>query len=210
MAEQIKDIDEENRKEAKEIEHEAKAVKKSSFANVPTAFKISGLLFIFLKYNEITRNNGNLSELWIYIIIVGVVWYFLGMDYKMNSTGILTPKQAYDKLREEIAIMYKDGRIKANQKVIISPVQNIGTHESIPTYYIFSVVIMSSEGDRFKYKGIVYAKGEMQGIACLTKESTEIRGDETQHTKSIVPSFVKNAEKYPTLKGLFGLGGNKM
>lgn len=208
MAE-IKDIDAEKKKEQEEIRLEAKATRKSSFANVPLFGKILGVLFIYLKFNEIQSRQGNLSELWIYLIVVGVVWYFWGMDAKATTDHILSPKEAYDCLRKEISIMMKDGRIKYNQKAIITPVQNLQTHESIPTYYIFSVQLYSNDAGVQKYKAMVSAKGETIGFVYMVKAPVEIRGDEAEHTKSIVPKFVKDSEKYPALKGLFGLGPNK-
>lgn len=209
MAEQIKNIDVEQKKEEKENEQKAKATRTSSFANVPIAFKILGFLFLFLKYNEITQRKGNISEMWIYIIMVGVVWYFLGMDYIQQRTGILSPKEAYDCLRSEVNIMKKDGRIKYNQKIVINPVQNLATHEAIPTYYIFSVILYSNDAGVMKYKAMVSAKGETMGFVYMVKSTTEERGDGAEHTKSIVPKFVKDADKYPALKGLFGLGDRR-
>jgi hypothetical protein len=201
----IKNLDDEKKKEQEQEENKAKAIRKSSFANVPLWGKILGVVFLFLKYNDISRRNGNLSEMWVYVIIVGIAWYFLGMDYKMQQAQILTPKEAYDCLRKELATMQKDGRIKYNEKIVINPIQNLGSHDAIPTYYIFSTIIYSNSGIK-KYKSLVYAKGETMGFVMMIEIPVKERGDGAEHTKMILPNIVKQAEKYPALKSFFGMG----
>jgi hypothetical protein len=206
MESNIKDLDKEKLKEDEANKMQAKAIKKSSFANVPTAFKILGMLVLFLKFNEISKTGGNIGQMWIWIIVVGMVWYFLGMDFKMGVEPVLTPKEAYDAIRKEVALMKKDDRIKYNKKVIITPVQNLQHHEALPVHYIFSVEIISTEGIHRKYKFMVPAKGETRGYVFVVETPLRVRGEEAEHTRSIVPKWVKDSEKYPALKGLFGLG----
>ena len=108
-------------KEEKEIEEKKEEKKKeeSWFQRVPAIWKVLAAAVIFVRYLAISNSGGNIQELWLWIIGALVILYLIGSESMKKSSGLLTPEEAEQALKKEIARKKRDGQIPLNTKIYI-------------------------------------------------------------------------------------------
>ena len=195
-------------KEEKEIEEKKEEKKKeeSWFQRVPAIWKVLAAAVIFVRYLAISNSGGNIQELWLWIIGALVILYLIGSESMKKSSGLLTPEEAEQALKKEIARKKRDGQIPLNTKIDIGCNNGLFWHEGMPQHYQIQLAFTYKNLKEFK-KGLVWAYGEAKGMVTIQDNMGKLTGRESVPVVSPLPPWIRRSRRYnlDIEKGLFDL-----
>jgi hypothetical protein len=200
----------EEEKKEKELEEEKKErFKPPNFlARVPMIWKFGGIAWVFIKYTEITQKNGQISQLFIHVALVLIMWWVIGSGAPIKDKKILTPEEALDEVDKHVKWLKRKNRIAKFARVYIGPNAGLFHSEALPQHYLIGVEI-EENNNLSHYQATVYAVGDSRGYVTLQESSTKITGREPIPVKFPVPASWKAASSQLDLKFddiLFGKG----
>lgn len=186
----VKDLEkEEIKKEEAEQKHEEHV---TWFQKVPPIWKIGGVAVLFLKYQDISNRHGQLSEMWLWVGTVLLIWYFLGSATKKAENKILTPEEAERELRKEIERRRKNGRIPQFARVYITENDGLFHHEGMPQHYQIGIEIIEDNIRKYK-RAIVNAEGDTKGYVTIQDNVGSLTGREP--IPKVTPKWIDDAMK---------------
>ena len=202
----MKDIEQEEKEKQEKDKEEKK--QENWFTKVPAIWKLGGLGVIFFKYQSLISSGGEIKELFIWIIVIVLVWYFIGSESKRRTTEILTPREAEEALDKEIQRKIKKGQINKWAKIYTGPNNGLFHHEGLPQHYQIGVEIVSEKSREYK-RGVVFAEGETKGFATLQEGRGRLTGREAIPVISPIPNWLKRSKKYDLDLDKYMFGGGK-
>ncbi len=185
MAEEIK-----KELEEKEIKVKEKAKGPGWFEKAPAYSKIIGTAIVIIAYMRLD----NKSEIIYWIAGALLLIYFTGQRMEELPTD-LSPVEAKKLVRKELEFMKEMNEIPKSTIYQVGPICTLKYHNSLPTYYLISVIF----NHQTRIKEFKAAKVYLDSRYVMIEDTlggSRITGKEAVPTRIILGDDIKTAKKF--------------
>jgi hypothetical protein len=193
-------------KEQEKLKAQEQDKPKSNLWNVPPIYLIGGVLVLFFRFQYLSSTGGNIQEIWLWLIVMGLIWWFLMQGTKKFDRSVLTPEEAEEATEKELLRKIHKGQIEA-VKYFIGPNNGLQWHEGLAKYYLIEIQFMNAMNYVEYKRAMVMAEGDAKGYVTIQDNVGKLTGRETVPIISPLPSWMRRMERAGVDPGKLLTGG---